>query len=107
MEAFIYSDVNKESCTDREGPKSIHDVNDESYRDRRQPRLIQDREIPVPLHGTLDEVQGKKGSMCLQIETVTFSPSATSLCHIFSSCNYEIFQCSFSALNFFPHFYSV
>ena len=59
METFIYSDVNGESCRDRIEPKSIRDVNDESCRDRRQPRLIQDGEIPVPLRGTLNDVQRK------------------------------------------------
>ena len=59
MEIFIYSDVNEESCRDRIEPKLTRDVNGESNRDRRQPRLIQDGEIPVPLRGTLNDVQLK------------------------------------------------
>ena len=59
MEIFIYSDVKKESCRERIEPKSTRDVNNKSYRDRIQPRLIQDGEIPVPLCGTLDNVQCK------------------------------------------------
>ena len=60
METFNYSNVKKELCRDRKEPRSICDVNKELYRDQRQPRLIQDGEIPVPFHGTLDKVQRKR-----------------------------------------------